>query len=174
MNQDQVTKEAFRYKDALISHAFSYLKDWALAEDVVQESFLVVFNKWQEFEPGSNLYAWLKKIVFYKSQEMVRARSKTLTVGEEGLLDTVNSLLENNFSHAQVDSFKQRRIWLQECIAKLNTKSIKIINDYYWSKLRGEDIAQKYNFSVNVVRLTLMRSRETLQKCIALREQKYE
>lgn len=56
MDRDGVVKSAFRYRNALLSHAFAMLRGWSLAEDTVQDAFIVVMNKWTDFRPGTSLY----------------------------------------------------------------------------------------------------------------------
>jgi RNA polymerase sigma-70 factor (ECF subfamily) len=55
--------EALVYADALYGTALRMTRNPADAEDLVQETYLRAFRAWARFEPGTNLKAWLFKIM---------------------------------------------------------------------------------------------------------------
>lgn len=63
MDQNAIIKAAFRHQDALRSHAFTLVRDWSVAEDVVQNAFIVAMDRWEHFIPGSSVYQWVRGIV---------------------------------------------------------------------------------------------------------------
>src|SRR6185295_13077574 len=93
MTRDEVVKGAFRHREAFLSYAFALLRDWVRAEDVVQDAFIVVMNKWAEFQPGTSLFLWTRQIVHFKALEAVRAR-KELSPLEEDLLARVAAAMQ--------------------------------------------------------------------------------
>jgi RNA polymerase sigma-70 factor (ECF subfamily) len=56
-------EEAFGYMDALYNGALRMTRDEHDAEDLVQDTYLKAFRFCHRFEPGSNLKAWLFKIL---------------------------------------------------------------------------------------------------------------
>ena len=48
---EDLLRAAFKYHDALVSQAFALLQDWSLAQDAVQETFIVLQKKHAEFTP---------------------------------------------------------------------------------------------------------------------------
>ena len=76
LTQEDVLRDAFRYQDALTSYAYGLLRDWSLAQDVVQESFLVLLKKWEAYRPEANLYAWVRQMVRFEALNTLRARRK--------------------------------------------------------------------------------------------------
>ena len=57
------TSEALPYLDQLYSAALRYTRNPADAEDLVQEAFAKAFAAFHQFEPGTNLRAWLYRIL---------------------------------------------------------------------------------------------------------------
>jgi RNA polymerase sigma-70 factor (ECF subfamily) len=162
--RDEVVKGAFQHRDALLSYAFALLRDWVKAEDVVQDAFIVVMNKWAEFRPGSSLFLWVRQIVHFKAFEAARAR-KMSPVEEELLARVAASMqrgLDEEIAHRQM----LRRQALQRCMSHLDAKSAGLLSGFYTQSLSCESLAQAHRRSVNAVRLALSRLRKQLHDCV--------
>ncbi|MBI3858161.1 MAG: sigma-70 family RNA polymerase sigma factor [Planctomycetes bacterium] len=164
MNRDDVVKGAFRHREALLSYAFALLRDWVKAEDVVQDSFIVVMNKWAEFRPGTSLFLWVRQIVHFKSLEA--ARAKKLTPVEEELLACVAASMQRGLDEKIADLQRLRRQALQRCISHLDPRSAGLLSGFYAESLSCESLAQLHRRSVNAVRLSLSRLRKQLHDCV--------
>ena len=163
-SRDEVVKGAFQHRDALLSYAFALLRDWVKAEDVVQDAFIVVMNKWAEFRAGTSLFLWVRQIVHFKALEAARAR-KMSTVEEELLVRVAASMqrgLDEEIAHRQL----LRRQALQRCMSHLDAKSAGLLSGFYTESLSCESLAQAHRRSVNAVRLALSRLRKQLHDCV--------
>ncbi|HSK96231.1 MAG TPA: sigma-70 family RNA polymerase sigma factor [Euzebyales bacterium] len=56
-------RDAVPYLDQLYSAALRYTRNPADAEDLVQETFAKAYDKFHQFRPGTNLKAWLYRIL---------------------------------------------------------------------------------------------------------------
>jgi len=70
------TELVLRYQDRLVRQACELLGDRALAEDVVQETWLVVLENMHRFEGRSNLLTWLTGITLNRAKDVRRKRSR--------------------------------------------------------------------------------------------------
>src|SRR6476659_4578647 len=164
MSREEVVKKAFQYREALLSYAFALLRDWVKAEDVVQDAFIVVMNKWAEFRPGTSLFLWVRQIVHFKAFEAARTR-KMSPVEEELLARVAASMqrgLDDEIAHRQM----LRRQALQRCMSHLDAKSAGLLSGYYTESLSCESLAQAHRRSVNAVRLARSRLRKQLHDCV--------
>ena len=62
----------------MFNTSFRIVKEDALAEDIMQESFLAAFEKLDQYKAEVSFGAWLKKIVINKSIAEYRKRSKKI------------------------------------------------------------------------------------------------
>ena len=73
--REAFVRDAVPYLDQLYSAALRYTRNPADAEDLVQETFAKAFDKFHQFRPGTNLKAWLYRILTnsyinrYRSQQ---------------------------------------------------------------------------------------------------------
>jgi RNA polymerase sigma-70 factor (ECF subfamily) len=58
------TREALPLHDVLFRQALHLARNHDAAEDLVQETYLHAFNKFESFERGTNLKAWMARILF--------------------------------------------------------------------------------------------------------------
>lgn len=66
----------------MLSIARSIVQDRALADDVVQESFIKIVDKAHRFKAGTNGYAWICKIVQNTALNMLRKRKRIADIDE--------------------------------------------------------------------------------------------
>jgi RNA polymerase sigma-70 factor, ECF subfamily len=73
-----------RYQGRLRQQALKILKDWALAEDVVQDAWLIVLANVDRFEGRSALLSWLTGIVINRARDYRRKQSRILKLSSVG------------------------------------------------------------------------------------------
>lgn len=80
---DAVAKEAMVHLDHLYRVAFHLAKDPADAEDLVQETFVRALAAHEQFDPGTNMKAWLTKILHNFFFDHYRQRKRWISA-EDG------------------------------------------------------------------------------------------
>ena len=165
--RDEVVKAAFRYREALMGYAFALLRDWSQAEDVVQDAFIVVMNRWSDFRPGTSLFRWVREIVRHKAQEARRARARQASPIDEALLAQVADTVEACLDEKAAERQSLVRQALERCMSFLNARAVEILAGFYARSESCEAIAERQNRSVNAIRLSLSRLRKQLHECMA-------
>jgi RNA polymerase sigma-70 factor, ECF subfamily len=61
--REAFVRDALPYLDQMYSAALRYTRNPADAEDLVQETFARAYDKFHQFRPGTNLKAWLYRIL---------------------------------------------------------------------------------------------------------------
>lgn len=77
------------YADQLFRVAVRLCRDYAKAEDLVQEAYLQAWRSFHRFELGTNLRAWLYKIMFNVYYSGRRQERLQLVPAEEMIAETI-------------------------------------------------------------------------------------
>lgn len=134
------------------------------AEEVLQETNVVILSKWAQFEPGTNFLAWGRAIARLEVFRFRRSRHHRMHL----LGDDVVQLLADRLEEQPVD-FEQRRDALAECISKLREQDQELIRRRYATGSTGDDVAQQLGRPANSVYQSLGRVRRVLLECIRRR-----
>jgi RNA polymerase sigma-70 factor (ECF subfamily) len=167
--QVELMKAAFRYQNALVSYAGAILRDRALAEDVVQEAFLVLLEKWEEYRPEFGVYPWVRRMVYYKAREARRDRRRERPVGDQALDELVRDVVDARFDEEWAERHDPLMKAYEECMSKMGPEAADIMIRYYGRGQSGQKIAEALRRSVNAVWLSLSRIRKSLRHCISQR-----
>ena len=95
LKKDRSSQKSLYYKycDAMFSVAYRILNDNDEANDVLQEAFLQVFLKINQFRKESSLGAWIKSIVIHTTLKHLKER-KTFEKIENIATDTIDFIPE--------------------------------------------------------------------------------
>ena len=84
-------EEALPYMRQMFPAALRLTRNRCYAEDLIQETFIRAYQKFHLFSPGTNLRAWLHRIMFHvfysNCRKRSRRRAETLTDDINGVLD---------------------------------------------------------------------------------------
>jgi len=141
------------------------LPDGDSVDDVAQEVFITAYSKLEEYESGTDFFAWMKAIArnvalnerkrWLRSRDFkhrYRAHIERSLAGER---DGVAANIKGELLAA-----------LRECIGKLKGVSRSIIEAYYFNTDTSKEIARKSSRSEGWARLALHRARLAIARCL--------
>lgn len=131
------------------------------AEEVLQETNVVILSKWAQFEPGTNFIAWCRAIARLEVFRFRRSRHHKLQL----LGDDVVELLSKRIEENPVD-LEFRRDALTQCISKLREADQELIRRRYAAGTTGDEVANQLGRPANSVYQSLGRIRRVLLECI--------
>jgi RNA polymerase sigma-70 factor (ECF subfamily) len=169
MTAEDLLRSAFKYQDALVSYAYGLLQDWALAQDAVQEAFIVLQKKHAEFRPDANVYTWARQIVRFEALNILRSRQREDCFVDDELFSLVDQQFERHLDLDAVGALEARKAALQHCMSRLDGDSVSLLLGFYKDALSCEKLAEAQRKSVNAVRLSLSRIRTKLRECVERR-----
>ena len=163
---EDLLRSAFKYQDALVSYAYGLLQDWGLAQDAVQEGFIVLQKKHREFRPGANPFAWARQIVRFEALNLLRSRQRESCVVDEELFTLVDQQFERYLDQDAVGALESRKAALQQCLSRLDQDSVSLLLGFYKDALSCKKLSALHHRSVNAVRISLSRLRARLRECV--------
>lgn len=166
---EDLLRGAFKYQDALTSYAYGLLQDWSLAQDAVQETFIVLQKKHAEFRPGANVFTWARQILRFEALNLLRSRRREACFGDEELFALVEQQFEKHLDAEAVAALEARKAALQQCMAQLDADSLSLLLGFYKDAFSCERLGELHRKSVNAVRLSLSRLRAKLRECVRRR-----
>ncbi|MCM8535871.1 MAG: sigma-70 family RNA polymerase sigma factor [Lentisphaeraceae bacterium] len=153
------------HERALLRYVLVMLPNVTDAEDILQESKLVMWRHFSKFEQGSNFKAWARKIIFNR---ILAFRKKK---GKESnrfiFSDQFYEVIENNIDKNEEIRDSQNSTLLK-CINKLPHHHKEMIHLRYNKGHEIEEVAQEVNKSVAASYKIIARVREILRDCVRI------
>jgi RNA polymerase sigma-70 factor (ECF subfamily) len=147
----------FRYIFALVPR----VQD---AEDVLQEVSKTLWQRFGDYEPGTDFFAWAKRVAYFRVLEFRRGKERRVQILPEDVLQTI--VQEIRIS----DEWEaERREALANCIAGLRPGDRDLITARYTPGISIANLAVEISRPVNSVYKSLGRIRQSLLACVERR-----
>lgn len=145
------------YGDAILRMCFLYLKDYHLAEDATQETFIKAMNAYETFQQKSSEKTWLTQIAINSCKNIIRTNWFQLSRNE----------LKDNFPNSE-DGIELilKQDSVSTAIMKLNINDRKLLLLYYYQELSMKEIARITGKSENTTIQRVNRARHKLKKIL--------
>lgn len=150
-----------KHQPAVRGFILSMIPDFSLADDLVQETFLVVTKKAHTFEMGTSFLAWVRSIARYKVLETLRQHSRRNCFLSEEVLEAL--VVEQEHLSTNTDICLQH---LATCISKLAPQARKAIELRYRRDCRPPEVARLMGCTMQSANVTLSRARAFLRNCL--------
>ena len=134
------------------------------ADEVFQETILVLWRKRSEFERGSNFMAWACVIARYEVFRYLRTHRRDKIGLSESAMTKLAEIAEARAISLDLDS--ARREALSGCIKKLRSEEREVIRLRYYLNEAVEEIAEKLGKAQSTVYAALTRARGHLAECV--------
>lgn len=145
------------YGNSIFRMCFLYLKDYHLAEDAAQDTFIKAMYSYDSFQNRSSEKTWLTQIAINTCKNMMRTNWFQLSRNE--LKDDMLNLDDSYEAIIEADS-------ISKAIMQLRTNDRKFILLYYYQELSMREIAQITGRSENSVIQCVNRARGRLKKIL--------
>ncbi|MBI1375380.1 MAG: sigma-70 family RNA polymerase sigma factor [Phycisphaera sp.] len=161
---DQFVQQLINFQPRLRGYIRLLLPNRAMAEDVLQETNLVLWRKAEDFEPGTNFGAWACRVAYYQALAQRQKIGREKLVFDDELVGDLASEAER-----QTGMLAESRSALQVCMDQLNTTHREMLDRRYAFGDSVNAIAERLGRPVGSVKQTLYRIRTTLGECIEQR-----
>lgn len=162
MSQQKIQSFFVKERPRLLAYAYAILKDYDLADDVVQNVSLISIKK-SDFIRHDNPLGWLLKTTRFEALNAYRKHKKTIT----GIDNEIVLRLEqaaHDLSLKQDDSHMVHR--LKECMSQLSERQSRMMNLRYGENIKGEALAKAINMTKMAMFKALNRTQKKLRVCM--------
>jgi RNA polymerase sigma-70 factor (ECF subfamily) len=158
---DDVLALFARHQRRLYLYIASMLPDPAAAEEVLQETNIVVWRKFEQFQPETDFRAWVFRIAYFEVRKhLERQRRQHLSFSQE-LLDELAVEYER-----QEPLLESRREVLPHCIEKLPPADRELVRQVYGQGVDVPELAEKTGRQATSIYRSLRRIRQLLFECV--------
>lgn len=148
------------HETSLKAYVHSLVRGTSDAEDVLQETRLVMWRCFGDFTPGTNFRAWARKIAFHQILAFRRKARRVTSLSEETLEMLAAALDQHEERHHRHSEA------LRQCVRRLSRPHRQIFLMRYSRDMSIPDIAQAVQRSEGAVYRLLSRLRASLQTCV--------
>jgi len=149
------------YGERLTKLAYNYVKDWRLAEDIVQDVFIACYKKYEKIDEIISFKSWIFRLTINKSKDVLKSSAFRKVV--------INSSLFTLFSSKELSPEKNllkrnEEEFLSLSVLSLPVKYREIIILYYYEECSIEEIKGILGVNPNTIKTRLSRARVRLKK----------
>ena len=153
MREEQLHEAMERHTEHLLRLAYFYVQSWEAAEDIVQESFIALYEKAAQYKGEASVKNYVRKIVINRCHDFLRKKKRrqlflpfryVKSAEREVVLSTEKSTL-------------------LEALMRLDDKYREAIILYYFEELSTVQIAGLLGLNESTVRSRLKRARDELR-----------
>lgn len=154
---DKAHRELFdRFSPVMMGVAIRYIKDIALAEDILQDGFIKVFNNLHRFEHKGSLEGWIRRIIVNTALDHIRKYKK-----EQTNIELDNSTFEV-VQKSEVEGQLQAEVLL-EIIKELPEGYRVVFNMYAIEGYSHKEIAKELKVTESTSKSQYSRARALLR-----------
>jgi RNA polymerase sigma-70 factor (ECF subfamily) len=159
---DQFVERFVRSQDRIYAYVATLLPNRADAEEVFQQTSLVLWKKWQQFDPSRDFVRWACGMAHHEVRNFLRkhADKGRVYLSEDILAEVAQVRLDLH------DVLEARRRALRQCLDRLEQGKRELLERCYAGKDSIKMIAEGLGQRPNVLYMTLKRLRRVLFDCI--------
>lgn len=143
LQDPKLIKQAFGelvtlYKERLYWHIRNMVKDHNDTDDILQNTFMKIYQNIANFKGDSLLFSWMYRIATNEAITFLNSKAKKIHLSSQDLQDR---LIENLESDVYFEG-DEIQLKLQKAIAKLPQKQQQVFNMKYFEELKYKEISE--------------------------------
>lgn len=150
-----------KHERQLALYVYGLVVDNNDAEDILQETRMVMWRSFAQFQMGTNFLAWARKVAFHQILTYRRKQKRAHLQLSDEMLELMSTEIEK-----LAPSLGSQRDRLEHCLRKLPSAHRTLILLRYFEEKTIEEMADQLNRTETAVYRALSRIRQTLQSCL--------
>ncbi|MBI1247022.1 sigma-70 family RNA polymerase sigma factor [bacterium] len=134
------------------------------AEEVWQATAIVLWEKFDEYDPRRDFLPWAQKFAYFESLNLRRKRARDRMVFSESVMRTLAETHDTSR-----ERLNQRSRALQICIEQLPSADVLLLRSRYESETTIGELAERMKTTAKSLYRRLDRIRDRLAQCVRKR-----
>ncbi len=147
-----------RYRKEAVNFALNILKDYYIAEDIVQDSFATFYVYRDRLKSYSTLKSYLFSIIHNKSVDYIRKNNRKTYYDYDSA---------STISPEEIVINKEKKEKFMKSFSKLNEEQKNVLYLYAFQQMTYKEIAEVLGMSLAKVKITIFRARKELKASYA-------
>lgn len=165
-NRDQKVREFVSLLTSQQARIYSYIlslvPNFNDADDILQDTTNLMWEKFDEFTLGTDFLAWARRIAYFLVLEHYRARKKeNAFYYDEQLIRKLEQSSEK-FS----DSSRDYLTHLKGCLRKLKPQDRRLLKLRYFENHKAKELSSRFGCSIQYIYRNISRIQQLLLACI--------
>jgi RNA polymerase sigma-70 factor, ECF subfamily len=158
---DELVTLMTQYQGRLYVYILSLIGDPNSANDVLQETNIVLWKESAQYVPGTNFKAWAFRIAHFQcmAYRQRRLRDKVL------FSDEVIAALAIDAKEVD-ETYEERTVALGRCLEQIPARSREALRLRYAEQMAVKEVAAQMHRTANAVSQLLFRARQWLMACV--------
>lgn len=157
---DEFLRLFSRHSRQIYYFVFSLVMSHADAEEVFQDTCVVLWKKFDSYDPEGNFLGWACQIALFEIKQLRRKQRRLQLFSDEVLTALADQAIANS------DRLDARQEYLGDCIERLSKPDQALLEQRYRQQLKPKEIADALSRSVYSVYRALNRIHNALMHCV--------
>lgn len=161
-DREEFKKLTYPHMKLLHNMALKYCGNTHDAQDIVQETFLMAFDKFHQLRDKSKCKPWLLRILKNNFLKSFQKKKNQQRIVETDYVQFLKETLSSGSAESLLVQASGRKT-IQDCLDRLPVKYKEVLLLYYMEDLLYKEIAQTLDIPIGTVMSRLTRAREALK-----------
>lgn len=154
-----------KHQRRIFSYIFTMVPNREDAEDLLQETYVTICEKFVDFKEGTNFLAWACQIAFWKVRAARKKFATAKVIFNQDLMDAVSETMGEMAQEMDV-----RHEALGACLRKLNERDRTMIMTRYEPGCNAQTASDVSGRSIQATYKALSRIRKVLYDCVTFEQ----
>lgn len=162
--QKELVSLITRHQRRIFSYIYALVPDRHAAEDLIQETNVVICEKFSEFRPGTDFVAWACQIAYWRVRNARQKFARSKVIFNQEVMDAVAATTAS--MGKELDA---RHEALEFCLGRLHPRDREMMLTRYEPGCGVAEAARRCGRSMHAAYKALARIRKLLFDCVTAR-----
>jgi RNA polymerase sigma-70 factor (ECF subfamily) len=150
-----------RHQRQIFSYIYALVPNRYDAEDLLQETSVVICEKFNEFEEGTDFVAWACQIAYWRIRYSRQKYARSKVVFDQQIVDAIAQTASE-----MAEELDERHVALSHCLQKLHSRDRELLLTRYEPGCGVEEAARRSGRTLQTAYKALARLRKLLLDCV--------